>query len=86
MINVVGRRESAGYLAPAAMVWFVLHTRVGRITALGLLLGAAALGLLLGWLNASDPLTLVAVALYGAAIPLVLFPLAIREQKRREQP
>jgi hypothetical protein len=86
MITVVGLRENAEYLAPAAMVWFVLHTCVGRITALALLLGAAALGLLLGGVNASDPLTLGALALYGAATPLVLFPLAIRERKRREQP
>jgi hypothetical protein len=32
MINVVGRRETAEHLAPAAAVWFVLHGRVGRIT------------------------------------------------------
>ena len=85
MINAV-EGEDAEYLAPSAMVWFVLNTRVGRMIALALLIGAAALGLLLGWVNASDPLILGAVALYGAAVPLVLFPLAIGEQKRWKRP
>ncbi|RFU18877.1 hypothetical protein [Geodermatophilus marinus] len=84
MIRIVGRGEDTENLAPAGVIWFVLHTRVGRITALALLLAAVALGLP-GWVNASEPLTIGALVLYGAVLPVVLSPLAIREQKRRER-
>jgi hypothetical protein len=84
MIISVKRRDDAEYLAPAAMVWFLRDTKTGRITGAGYLVAAVVLGLLLGATDASTPVVVGVLSLFGVSIPLIMFPLAVREQKARE--